>query len=180
MTTPFRSTRPLATSLVLLVLLAGCASQAPAPPAKPAALTTATPQQMVAAIRATAGDGTGELAVQPLRDPMVEDLRQTAQRAESAGDIKASAAALDEALAIVATDPALLQERAEAAILLQDYTGAATFAEKAYAIGAQVGPLCRRHWATLEQARLATGDADGAASAKRQIDGCKIAGPNRF
>src|SRR5690606_40651412 len=82
----------------------------------PAALTAATPQQQVAAVRAAAGDGDAELAVQPLRDPKVEDLRRKAERLEAQRYYDEAARTLDQALQIVPDDPALLQERAEAAL----------------------------------------------------------------
>jgi ABC-type phosphate/phosphonate transport system substrate-binding protein len=159
-------------------LLAACAS-APSP-APSAALTTATPEAMVAAIRAAAGKDDSELAVQPLRDPMVEDLRHDAQRLETGHHYAEAAATLDRALALVPEDPALLQERAEAALLLHDGATAERLAHRAYTMGAKVGPLCRRHWATIEQTRLLAGDAAGAASARLQIDACKVNGPNRY
>ena len=163
---------------LLLAALAACAS-APEPAPVAVALTDATPQAMVAAIRA-AGQGTDELAVQPLRDARVEDLRLRAQQSERAGRHADSAAALDEAIAIVDDDPALLQERAEAAMLAQDYALAATLAERAFGLGAQVGPLCRRHWKTIEQARLKAGDRAGASTALARVEGCTVAAPNRF
>lgn len=163
----------------LLSLLSACASTPPSVPG-PAALTSSTPEQMVAEVRASAGDGEGELAVQPLRDARVEDLRQTAARLETQTHYADTAKALDAALAIVPDDPALLQERAEAALLLRDYATAEKLASRAYALGSQVGPLCRRHWATVRQTRLVAGDAAGAASAQRQVEGCKVAAPNRF
>lgn len=159
--------------------LAACASQAPTA-ADSAPASTIPPQTMVQAIRASAGDGDGELAVQPLRDPMVEDLRARAVALEAQGDLAGAVAALDEALGIVDGDPALLQERAELAVLQNDLVMATQLAERAYALGAQVGPLCRRHWITLEQVRLSTGDAEGAAQARHQADGCRVAGPDRF
>lgn len=160
------------------VLAAGCASTLPM--SAPVPLTSATPEQMVAAIDAAAGSGDSELAVQPLRDPMVEDLREQAQAERAQGRHDEAAAALDRALAIVADDPALLQERAEAALLQRDFERAGQLAERAFALGAQVGPLCRRHWATIGQVRLVEGDAEGAASARVQVEGCKVEGPNRF
>jgi hypothetical protein len=159
-------------------LLAACATTTV--PAPPAALTTATPEAMVQAIRAAAGQDDSELSVQPLRDPMVEDLRHEAQRLEAGRHYAEAAATLDRALALVPEDPALLQERAEAALLLRDGASAERLAHRAYATGAKVGPLCRRHWATIEQARLLAGDATGAASARVQIDACKVSGPNRY
>ncbi|MDN5782702.1 MAG: hypothetical protein L0H23_11915 [Luteimonas sp.] len=163
----------------IVLALAACATSEPAPP-QPAALTAATPQQQVAAIRAAAGDGDGELAIQPLRDPKVEDLREQAARLETQGHDADAAKALDEALQIVPDDPALLQERAEAALLLGDHRQAETLARRAFETGSKVGPLCRRHWATVEQARLLEGDAAGAATAKAQVGQCTVAGVNRF
>lgn len=166
-----------ATAALAASLLAACAS---APSPAPAALTTSTPEAMVAAIRAAAGEDDSELAVQPLRDPMVEDLRHDAQRLEAGHHYDEAAATLDRALALVPDDPALLQERAEAALLQHDGASAERLAYRAYTIGAKVGPLCRRHWATIEQVRLLAGDATGAASARLQIDACKVHGPNRY
>ena len=172
--------RPLRFAAPLSVLLLSACASSPPPAEAPAALTQATPEQMVAAIDAAAGSGEGELAVQPLRDPMVEDLREQARDARAAARHEDAASALDRALAIVPDDPALLQERAEAALLQRDFALAGRFAERAFALGAQVGPLCRRHWATIEQVRLVAGDAEGAASAKAQVAGCRVAGPDRF
>jgi hypothetical protein len=164
---------------VLPLLLAACAS-APPPASRATPLTTATPAQMVALVRAAAGDGDGELAVQPLRDPMVEDLRQDAARMEMQGLHAEAAAALDRALAIMPDDPAVLQERAEAALLLRDYAGSEQRALRAYELGARVGPLCRRHWTAIRLARLARGDAAGAAEARPRIDACRLAAPARY
>lgn len=178
--------RPLVVRSAGLLLLAGllgaCASAPPPPPepAAPASLTDATPEQMVAAIRQAAGDGEGELSVQPLRDARVEDLRERAAREEAARDYAAAAASLDAALEIVPQDPALLQERAEIALLQGEPATAGELAQRAYSLGAQVGPLCRRHWATLQQLRLLEGDAEGAAQAQAQVDGCKAGVLDRF
>ena len=162
---------------VSAVLLAACASDPlPDAPTAPAI----APEAMVATIRAAAGDADDELAVQPLRDPMVEDLRRRALQAEQARRYRDAADALDQALAVTPDDPAVLQERAEAAILLGDLAGAEAFAHKAWTMGAKVGPLCRRHWATIGQVRTARGDAAGAASAKVQFDACRVTGPARY
>lgn len=167
---------PTAAAVLLPLLLAGCGAGPDARPAHPAL----APEAMVAAIRAAAGDADGELAVQPLRDTRVEDLRAEAARLEAAGDISGAARALDQALEVVGNDPALLQERAELAVLQQDFALAGQLAERAYALGAQVGPLCRRHWATLEQLRLRDGDAAGVASARAQVEACRVTGPERY
>ncbi len=136
---------------LFLLALAGCASS-PMPEA-PAPQDPMTPAQRVAAIHAAAGDDDRELAVQPLRDPQVEDLRERAQQARAAGDAAAAGDALNQALLLVPEDPAVLQERAEVAILQGDYARAETLAQRAFQLGSQVGPLCRQHWETVRQAR---------------------------
>lgn len=136
---------------VFLVLLGGCVS-APAPDA-PVARDPLTPEQRVAAIQAAAGADDRELAVQPLRDPQVEDLRETAQRARASRNVAVAAEALNQALLLVPDDPAVLQERAEVALLQGDYARADTLAQRAFQLGSQVGPLCRQHWETVRQVR---------------------------
>ena len=165
-------------ALASVLLLGACAS---APLPRPAPMSTgATPEQMVATIRAAGGRDPDELSVQPLRDPQVEDLREQAQRLESHQRYVDAAAVLDRALAITPDDPALLQERAEAALLLHDAPAAERLAREAEAKGAHVGPLCRRHWATIEQTRRLAGDAPGAAEAKTRIAACTVAPPPRY
>jgi len=127
-----------------LLLLASCTSAPPAPE-----WSGPAPEQLVAGIRAAGAFEKGELDVQPLRDPMVEDLRMQAVQFESARRYPDAAAALDKALAIAPEDPALLQERAEIAVLQKNLDKAAALARDAYALGGKVGPLCRRHWATI-------------------------------
>ena len=138
-------------SPVFLILLAGCVS-APVPET-PAARDPVTPEQRVAAIHAAAGADDRELAVQPLRDTQVEDLRETAQQARAARNVAAAADALNQALLLVPDDPAVLQERAEVALLQGDYARADTLAQRAFQLGSQVGPLCRQHWETVRQVR---------------------------
>ena len=129
-----------------LLLLAACTS---APPVQE--WSGPAPEQIVAEIRGAGAFEKGELDVQPLRDPMVEDLRVQATQFESARRYPDAAAALDKALGIAPQDPALLQERAEVAVLQKDLDKAAALARDAYALGGKVGPLCRRHWATIRQ-----------------------------
>lgn len=136
---------------LLLILLAGCVS-APLPEA-PVVRDPVTPDQRVAAIHAAAGADDRELAVQPLRDPQVEDLRETAQQARASRDVAKAADALNQALLLVPDDPAVLQERAEVAMLQGDYARADTLAQRALQLGSQVGPLCRQHWETVRQVR---------------------------
>lgn len=177
MTAPARSvsTRP-AVALAMALAVSACTTSAPVERVP----ERAEPARIVATVRAAAGSGEGELSVQPLRDPRVEDLRQQAVEFEKQGDYAAAAAALDQALAITPDDPAVLQERAEAALLLGDFAGAEQRARRAFEIGSQVGPLCRRHWAAIRAARYAASDGTGAAQAQQQMDACKVAAPERF
>ena len=161
-----------------LALLSACATPALQPEPEPPVDTVA----LVAAVRASAGpaEAKDELAIQPLRDPMVEDFRQQAQRFENEHKYAEAAGALDQAIAIVGDDPAVLQERAEASLLAGDFDGAEAFARKAHAVGAQVGPLCRRHWATIRAAREHAKDTAAVAEAQKQFDACRVAAPPRY
>lgn len=157
--------------------LAGCIS---APPAKPGVVDTTTPAQRLAAVDAIAGVDDTELSVQPLRDAQVDDLRQAAIAKRKAGDLAGAAEALNEALLQVADDPGILQERADVALLQADWQRAETLAKKALDLGSRTGPLCRRHWATIEQSRLARAEKENAVSAHAQIEGCTVPGIKRF
>jgi Flp pilus assembly protein TadD len=164
----------------MALLLAGCAT-AP-PPTTDSVEPAYDPVALVAQIRAAGGpdDAKDELAIRPLRDPMVEGLRNDATNAEREGRYVDEAKALDAALAETGDDPDLLQARAEAALLNRDLDGAERFARHAHAVGAQVGPLCRRHWETVRVVRLERGDAAAATDAQRQRDACKVTAPPRY
>jgi hypothetical protein len=137
-------------------------------------------QRLANVIAASKGADDRELAVQPLRDPQVQDLREDAAAAIAARHYPTAAEALNQALLIAAEDPAILQERAEVALLQAEYERAETLAKRAFDLGSRVGPLCRRHWATIEQARLARGLQQDAVSAHTQIAACTVAGLNRM
>ena len=139
--------------LACACLLAACAI---GPVANPGAMPAVQPPDvgaMYAAVQAAGRNDDRELAVQPLRDPQVEDLREHAASALSHRDLAAAADALNQALLIVADDPAILQERAEVALLASDLPRAETLAQRAIDLGSAAGPLCRRHWETLRQIR---------------------------
>lgn len=142
-----RSPLHLLPAAALVALLAACGS---APVANNAWIGP-SPELMVEEIRAVGAAAPGELDVQPLRDPMVEDLRVQAARAERAKRYPDAATALDKALALAPEDPALLQERAEVAVLEKNLPEAERLARRAFALGGKVGPLCRRHWMTIRQ-----------------------------
>jgi len=168
----------IASSALALVALAACTSAPPAPPAPSIDGVAA-----VAAIRATGGAASTELDVQPIRDPQVDDLREDAERLEKAGQYAQAIQALDQALQLNPDDPALLQERAEAALLVKDLAGAQRFAMLGIERGSKVGPLCRRHWETIAQVRqIQPAETPGqtAADARRERDACTVAAPARY
>jgi len=163
-----------------LALLAACTSTPPAPPAPSIDGVAA-----VTAIRAAGGAASTELDVQPIRDPQVDDLREDAERFEKSGQHEQAIAALDQALQLNPDDPALLQERAEAALLVKDLAGAERFARLGIERGSKVGPLCRRHWETIAQVRQARpvpleAPGETVADARRERDACTIAAPARY
>ena len=186
-------------AVVLLAVSAAGMGCSTAPPA--AALPVFDAETAVAAIRKSAV-AARELDVQPLRDNRVEDLRQSASALEKQRKYAESAATLDQALAITAGDPALLQERAEAALLLRKLDDAERYAKQAYDGGSKVGPLCRRHWSTIAAvrqtrldllkttpvykeefdavlARISQAGRDVAA-ARAQADACTVGAPPRY
>ncbi|RZA37111.1 MAG: hypothetical protein EOP92_01915 [Lysobacteraceae bacterium] len=167
---------------VVFLALSGCGSMPREPVSAVPAVPKVPPEQRYAAVLAAAkgADDDRELAVQPLRDPQVQDLREDAAAAVTARNYAAAADALNQALLVVADDPAVLQERAEVALLQADNERAETLSRRALDLGSRVGPLCRRHWATIEQARLARGLQQDAASAHVQIEGCTVAGLQRM
>lgn len=196
-----------AAALAAALALAACGTLPTAPPSDPAALPDGiTAQQMVASIRAAAAGSAAELDVQPLRDSQVEDLRQDAAALEARGQYQEAAALLQQALAVTPDDPAVIQEAAEMAVLLGQFDQAVQLARRAHGLGSGVGPLCRRHWATVEQialARLALADAapdprsradaaaqpDATARAAHQLsvdtaqqarEACTVSAPQRF
>jgi Flp pilus assembly protein TadD len=176
----YRITHRLAFATLALLTLGGCASRGDDGAASTPTVPEVAPEQRLLAVQSAAGDIDKELSVQPLRDPEVEDLRQLSADAIAARDYKAAADALNQALLIVAEDPGILQERAEVALLQSEFERAETLARRAHDIGARVGPLCRRHWATIEQSRLARGQTDDAASARAQVEACTVAGFERM
>lgn len=167
--------------VVSLLALSACGTLPADTSASAPAVPKLAPEQRLANVAAASkGADDRELAVQPLRDPEVQDLREDAISAIAAHNYPTAAEALNQALLIAPDDPAILQERAEVALLQAENERAETLARRAFDLGSKVGPLCRRHWATIEQARLARGLQQDAASAHAQIETCTVAGLNRM
>lgn len=170
--------RALVVAALLALALAGCRSTSSALP--PVFIDPVSPAQRLAQVDALANSVDDELSVQPLRDPQVEDLREQARHARDQGDLAQAISALEHALSLLDSDPALLQERAELALLAADPRQAEDYARRALDLGSRTGPLCRRHWATIWQARQAREEAINADSAHAQIEGCTVPPIQRF
>lgn len=164
--------------VVLVGALAAC-SQPPAP--APQVKAPPPPQRdLVAEVRAAAADAGDVIDVQPLRDGAVEDLLLAAQRAESALDWPAAAAALERALQLQPSDPELLQRHAEARLALREIEQAERLAARSFEIGPKLGALCRRNWTLLRIAREERGDNAGAIAASQQLGRCVVEPPVRM
>jgi len=168
-----------AISLLLATgLLAGCGMfTTTPPPASPPPLPT---YDQVAAIRAAGDREKSVIDVSPLRDPGISSLQETARRDEQAGRFADAAATLDRALKLNPESPDLLQERAEVAVRLKDFSVAETLARKSWSLGPRLGPLCARNWQTIVEMRLQARDTTGADTARKWVAQCHKPGIPRY
>lgn len=159
-------------------LLAGCGMFATTPP--PDTRPPLPTYDQVAAIRAAGDREKSIIDVNPLRDPGITSLQDAAQRDEQAGKYADAAAKLDQALKLNPDSPDLLQERAEMAVRLKDFSAAEKLAHKSWSLGPRLGPLCARNWQTIVEMRLQARDANGAATARKWVGQCHKAGIPRY
>lgn len=174
----FPSKRVVLLPLLLLALsAAGCSLFS----RKPAAEQPVAPSyDLVAAIRAAGAQDDSVIDVQPLRDPGVAALMESAHQDEQAARYSDAAAKLDQALKISPDAPDLLQDRAEIAVRLKDFAGAERLAHQSWSVGPKLGPLCARNWQTIVEMRLQAHDKVGAATARTQVQDCRKAGIHRY
>lgn len=175
--TTFRFARPTA-ALALALVLAACSS--PPAPQKQAARPDAPPRDLVAEVRAAGADGDDALEVQPLRDPVVEDLRANATRAETAGKHEEADGYVKQALDYLPNDPELLQWRAELLLAQDFFDEAAILANRSFEQGPKLGALCRRNWTTIKLAREMRGNGAEATAAAQQAARCTVEPPVRM
>jgi predicted Zn-dependent protease len=149
----------------------------PPPPAPPPPLPA---YDQVAAIRAAGEREKSVIAVNPLRDPGIAALQDAAKRDEQAGKFADAAATLDQALKLSPDSPDLLQERAEVAVRLKDFSAAEKLAHRSWSLGPRLGPLCARNWQTVVEARLQARDQEGADTARKWVAQCHKPGIPRY
>lgn len=159
-------------------LLAACGMFATTP--SPPEASPAPSYDRVAAIRAAGDREQSIIAVNPLRDPGVTLLQDAAKQDEQSGQYADAAVKLDQALMLNPDAPDLLQERAEVAIRLHDYSNAERFAHKSWSLGPKLGPLCARNWQTVVEMRLQARDAAGAETARKWVGKCHKPGVPRY
>lgn len=171
--------RNLLLPLTVASLLAGCSLFAVAPPAAPP-LAPLPAYDQVAAIRAAGARDKSVIDVNPLADPGVSALRDAATRDEQAGKYSDAAGKLDQALKLTPDSPELLQQRAEIAVRLKEFSAAERLAHRSWSLGPKLGPLCARNWQTIVEMRLQARDKAGAASARKWVSQCHKPGVPRF
>lgn len=164
---------------VSAMALGGCALFATPPPPTPARAPRPN-YDLVASIRAAGEREKSIIDVSPLRDPAVTTLQDGAGADERAGRYADAAAKLDQALKLSPESPDLLQDRAEIAVRLRDFSMAEKLAHQSWLLGPKLGPLCARNWQTVVEMRLQAGDSTGAASARKWVQTCHKAGVNRY
>jgi len=158
--------------------LAACSLFAPTPvPVRPAVVPD---HDMIAAIHAAGDREKSVIDVNPLRDPGVTVLQDAAQSDEQAGRYADAAARLDQAIKLSPNSPDLLQDRAEIAIRLKNYSAAEKLARQSWSLGPKLGPLCARNQQTIVEMRLQAGDEAGADTSRKSVLQCHKAGIPRY
>lgn len=135
---------------------------------------------LVAAIQAAGTHDDSIIRVKPLRQPGVEKLLSKAKRQESTQRYEAAADTLDKALKISPKAPDILQDRAELAVRLGDYSQAEKLARRSFKLGPQVGSLCARNWQTVLEMRRIAKDPVGVQNARKALADCEESGPVRM
>lgn len=171
-----RMIRRAAQTAAIACLLAACT--APPPPA--ATRPSVPAHDAVASIRAAGEQEASVIDVAPLRDPGVTALQDAAHADERAGRYSDAATKLDQARKLSPDSPDLLQDRAEVAVRLNDFTTAENLARHAWSIGPKLGALCARNQQTIVEVRLQAGDQPGAAIARKALQACHKAGISRY
>jgi len=149
--------------VVVLLTLAACGSQSPAPVEE---------REVNTRVRTPASQESAGVQVYSLQNPAVRQLTEQAEDAERAGDLDQATGYLERALRIQPRDPQLLQHMAEIKLQDKDYQQALNFAVRSYDTGPRVGEICSRNWRTISVAREHLKDTNGASEAETRATQC--------
>lgn len=164
------------TAAGLSALLAGC-SKPPLPPPNSGA---SSPAAMVKAIRAADTSSQSVVQVKPLRDPQVDGYLDRARSDEQAGNFSRALDKLNAALKLSPDAPDILQKRAEAEILLDQFPAAEADARRSFALGPKVGGLCASNWQTVLEIAQSKNDQSNIAAARAERNKCNKLAPPHF
>lgn len=153
----------------LLLLLAGCATQAP----------METPD-VETTVREPASEESAGVQVYSLQKPAVVQLVAQAKSAEGAGNLDQASGFIERALRIQPQDPQLLQQMAEIKLQEADYSQALNFATRSYESGPRVGEICSRNWRTISVAKESLQDMSGATEAAARAKQCMNTRPEKL
>lgn len=163
-----------ATTMALVLTLAACA--APRPPV-PAPGDDRVVEDRVRAPSAGAGE---ELQVFGVRNPAVAALGRNAEAAEQEGDLERAEMLLERALRIDGRDPAILQQMAELQLARGRLDQAASYAQRSFELGPQVGEICQRSLRTMIVVHERAAAWEEARRARDRLAGCRVAPPEKF
>lgn len=170
-TMPIRTMPTRLAAVLLLLFLAGCATQAPAPVEGP---------DVDATVREPASEDSEGVQVYSLQNPAVKQLVVQAKSAEGAGNLDQATGLIERALRIEPQDPQLLQQMAELKLQEADYQQALNFAVRSYESGPRVGEICSRNWRTISVARERLQDMSGSVDAEARAKQCMNIRPKKL
>jgi predicted Zn-dependent protease len=136
--------------ILFAALIAGCATQAPAPTSTPSPAPAPEPVAKPAA---------------PSENVAVAGLMQSARSDAAAGRLTNAAATLERALRIEPRNPRLWQELARVRLKQGEYVQAESVALRSNSWAGSDNTLRAENWRLVAQARESRGDAEGARAA---------------
>ena len=137
--------------LLLLLVLAGCAAQTPAPVEQPPRPSEVAPPPLRPAVRESTA---------------IASLMDNARQDAAAGRLANAAASLERALRIEPRNPRLWSELARVRFQQRDYAQAESTALRSESWAGKDNLLRADNWRLIAAARDARGDADGARQAR--------------
>ena len=161
-------------AVAVALSLAACAAPRPPVPA------TGDDRVVEERVRAPSGGSGEELQVFGVRNPAVAALGREAAQAEEKGDLERAEMLLERALRIDGRDPAILQQMAELQLTRGRLDQAASYAQRSFELGPQVGEICQRSLRTLIVVHERAAAWEEARKARDRLAGCRVAPPERF